>query len=578
MDKTEGHKSRILIVDDDRAVRNLLETILCERHDCTLAASAEEALDQLTSEHYDLVVSDINMSGMTGIDMIPRILSTSPDTVVMMISGNQSIESPIEALRHGAFDYIAKPFDIDQVEIAVDRAIRHADLLSEKRRHEEQLEQLVEERTAKLNYVAYHDSLTGLPNRAAFEERLSNLLANDGRGAVFFVSLDRFRVLRDTLGQAFGISLLNGVSERLNRLSEGAATVARFEGDEFGLFVHGKDETDLAVFAEKIVRAFETPFALGDYEIYVTASIGISQAPVDGTDAHVLLQNAGAALSTARKQTGSSYQFYTSDINNLALNRLNMENGIRHGLERGEFEVYYQPKINTGTGEVCGMEALVRWNHPELGLVPPFDFISLAEETGLIIPLGEWILRSACTQTKLWHDKGFQLNVAVNLSPSQFQQKDLARVINDIVRESGLPPASLNLEVTESSIMNNPQSAVNILTDLRDTGIKISIDDFGTGYSSLGYLKHLPIDVLKIDRSFVSDVTRDPDDAALVNTVITLAHNLRLYVVAEGVETDEQLRLLRLLRCDEWQGYLFSKPIKAHAFEELLTNSKVQTV
>ena len=330
------------------------------------------------------------------------------------------------------------------------------------------------------------------------------------------------------------------------------------------------------MFAGKVFDAFTSPLAVGDDEIIISISIGISLAPDDGIDSQTLLKNAGAALSHVRKNGGDNYKFFTPDLRDTALSRMALENELRRALERGEFELHYQPKVDMVTGRMIGMEALLRWNHPDLGLVPPLDFIPLAEETGLIIPIGEWVLKTACAQTKMWHDQGFDLNIAVNLSPRQFQQTDLVGTINEIVRASGCDPGCLNLEVTESSIMNNAESAVTTLRELRSTGIKISIDDFGTGYSSLGVLKDLPIDVLKIDKTFVNDVTSKPDDAALVTAVITLAHNLRLKVVAEGVETDEQLKFLRQLHCDEWQGYLYSKPLAVGAFERLLSAPPVQ--
>lgn len=562
-----------MIVDDEPAIRALLDSILSDTYQCTQAESAEVALSHLSSETFDLVVSDINMGTgkMSGIELVSRIVASAPDTVVMVISGNETMDSPIEAMRSGAFDYIRKPFNFDQVQLAVKRAAAHAALLVSKRKHEDHLEQLVEERSAKLNYLAYHDSLTDLVNRPYFEDHLSQTLLTAGQNAaVLFVSLDRFKGLRDTLGHALGDDLLREVGSRLQAAVTQGATVARFEGDEFALLLSDTSEDELRAIADTVFEAFKAPFKIGENEIFVSVSIGISRSPDDGGDAQTLLRNAGAALSHARKQGGRTYQFYTSDINDAAVARLAMENDLRRALDRSEFEMYYQPKIDGHAKMIVGMEALVRWNHPVRGLVPPLDFIPLAEETGLIVPMGEWILRAVCEQCRSWHERGFALDVAVNLSPRQFEQKDLASQILTIVGDTGFDPAFLNLEVTEGSIMNNADAAVAMLSRLQEAGIKISIDDFGTGYSSLGYLKHLPIDVLKIDKSFINDVTTDPDDAALVTAVITLAHNLRLKVVAEGVETEEQLTFLQNLNCDEWQGYLFSKPVPAEAFEALL--------
>ncbi len=575
----QSSKARILIVDDEPAVRNLFSLILSDHYDCTLAGSAEEAIELLTDEFFDLVVSDINMSGMSGIELISAVVAASPDTVVMVISAGQDINSPIEAIRRGAFDYIRKPIEIDQVEMAVERAVGHSRLLVSKRRHEQELEDLVEQRAQKLRYMAYHDTVTGLPNRTFFEEHLAKQLSERSNVAILFVSVDRFEGLRAALGHSFSDRILKEVGERLRDVLPQGSVTAKYESDEYALLVQpvsDKDSGEMAAVIERVFESFNEPIVLDDYEIQISISIGISRSAADGTDAPVLIKNAGAALSHAKKQGGNNHQFYTSGIQKSALKTLTLENELRHALERCELELHYQPKIDVNTSRIVGMEALARWNHRELGLISPAEFIPVAEETGLIIPIGEWVLSTACVDTKAWHEMGFDLTVAVNLSPRQFQQSRVSEKLAAIVRDSGLDARYVNLEVTESSIMNNAEAATVILGDLREIGIQISLDDFGTGYSSLGYLKHLPIDVLKIDRSFIKDVTVDPDDAALVMAVITLAHNLRLKVVAEGIETKAQLRFLHLLRCDEWQGYLASKPIPAKMFEAYLTKYSSQ--
>ncbi|MGC2234570.1 MAG: EAL domain-containing protein [Pyrinomonadaceae bacterium] len=576
---TGNQKTNILIVDDEPLVRNLLRDILSEDYNCTTVESAEKALSLLKQETFNLVISDINMGGMTGIELIPNVYKSSPDTVVMMISGNDKIDSAIEVIRVGAFDYIKKPFELEHVELAVRRALEHHSLLVSKRKHENQLEELVKQRTAQLNYLAYHDALTNLPNRILFEDRLSQALvsAQKNQGvAVLFISLDKFKEVRDTLGHSLGSQLLQDVASRLTEHSREGSTLARFESDEFAMLLTQVSTEDVVEITNDIFESFKKPFIIKEHEIFITTGIGISLFPVDGRDSQTLLKNAGAALSRADEMGGNSYQFYTADINVKALKRLALENNLRRALERDEFEVFYQPKIDINTRKIIGMEALVRWHHPELGLVSPLEFIPLAEETGLIVPIGEWILRAACAQSQFWRDEGFNLQVAVNLSARQFQEQNLAQTIIKIIEETKLNPCCLNLEVTESSIMTNAESAVKTLGELKELGIKISIDDFGTGYSSLGYLKRLPIDILKIDKSFVSDVTTNPDDAALVMAIVTLAHNLKLKVVAEGVETEEQLSFLHLLRCDEWQGYLYSKPVSAGEFEKLLTEKSMR--
>jgi diguanylate cyclase (GGDEF)-like protein len=578
MVSADKNSANILIVDDEPDIRNIVRGILSERYKYQEANSAEEALSLLRMEKFDLVISDIKMDGMSGLEMIPQVRVIAPDTVIMMISGEQTIESALEALRGGAFDYIMKPFDFQHVEAAVRRALEHHSLLAAKRRHENHLEEQVKQRTAELNHLAYHDVLTDLPNRILFEDRLTQalILAERNRQTlgVLFLSLDRFKKIHDTLGRAIGDRLLQKVAERLRSSAHRGEPVARFEGDEFALLltqIGGTEGEDVGAVIFQINEALKLPFIIDEHELFITVSIGISLYPDDGADAPTLLKNADAALYRAKEQGGDNYQFYTADMNAKAMKRLTLENSLRRALERNEFEVYYQPVLDTNTRKIVGMEALLRWHHPELGLVQPIEFIPLAEDTGMIVPIGEWVLRTACAQSKSWQEAGFApLALAVNLSARQFQQQNLTEVIVLILQETGLNPHDLGLELTESSIMKNAESAVRTLGELKALGVKIVIDDFGTGYSSLGYLKRLPIDTLKIDRSFVRDVTTDADDAALVMAIITLAHNLRLKVIAEGVETEEQRRFLHLLRCDEWQGYLFSKPLPGEAFAELL--------
>lgn len=573
-------KARILIVDDEPEVRSVVHDILRKNYECTEAGSAEEALAILRGGKFALVMSDIKMGDMSGLELIPHALESAPDTVVMMMSGGQTIDSAIEAMRLGAFDYIRKPFDIKHVEATVRRALAHHSLLEAKRLHEHHLEELVRQRTAELNRLAYYDALTDLPNRILFEDRLTQALAlvqpDQRTVGVLLLSLDRFKKINDTLGYAEGHRLLREVAARLTNCVRDGATVARFEGAEFALLSAqiGRTEGVLELIS-RINAALRMPFTLGAQELFVTLSIGISLHPNDGKDAPTLLKNAGAALYRAKEQGGSNYQFYTADMNARALKRLALENSLRRALERLEFEVYYQPRVDVGTGRIVGAEALVRWRHPELGLISPAEFIPLAEDTGLIVLIGEWVLRVACARCTAWRDAGLApMSVAVNLSARQFQQPYLSAMVIGILQETGLGPHQLELELTESSIMQNAESAVRALGELKKAGVKIAIDDFGTGYSSLGYLKRLPIDMLKVDKSFVRDMTTDPDDATLVTAIIKLAHNLRLKVVAEGVETEEQLRFLRRLGCDEWQGYLCSEPLPAEAFEELLRGER----
>lgn len=573
MVNADTEKSAILIIDDEVQIRDLLSDVLSPTHDCTTAGSAEAALAILNSINFNLVISDINMGGISGLDLVPLVLERTPDTVVVMISGQQTIDSAIEAMRAGAFDYITKPLDLRHVETAVKRALAHHQLLSEKHLYENHLEELIKERTAEIEHLAYHDGLTNLPNRVLFEDRCAQAIAiarrNQNLVAVMLVSLDRLKKVTESLGHAAGDVVLTEAAARLQQCVVNGDTVARFEGDEFALLLTNVIETaNLTDVARAIREVFNAPFRLGGQEVYVSTSTGISLFPANGDDSATILKNAVAALYRAKKQGGNNCQFYAADMNALALKRLKLETSMRRAIENGEFITHYQPVVNLASGAVVGSEALVRWQHPELGLLPPGSFIGLAEDTGLILDIGDFVLRDACARTRAWQDRGLGgLRIAVNISARHFQEQDFSERLLEILEETKLDPTSLELELTETSIMENTDVAVKVLARIRKLGVKVAIDDFGTGYSSLSYLKNLPIDTVKLDQSFVAGATTDPDDAALVMAIVTLAHNLRLRVIAEGVETDDQVAFLRLLKCDEAQGYLFGKPMPPEMFE-----------
>jgi diguanylate cyclase (GGDEF)-like protein len=493
-----------------------------------------------------------------------------------MISGHQDVETAIEAMRVGAFDYITKPLDMRHVDAAFQRALDHRSLIREKEQYREQLEQLLEERTAEVDFLAYYDTITQLPNRALFEDRLAQAIAMAKSAGqtlgVLFISLDQFKKVNDTLGHGPGDILLREFAERLKSCIAQTDTIARFGSDEFALLrtqIEGPD--DVIETIGSLSQVLKFGFELNGQELFATASVGISLFPLDGDDGQTLLKNAGAALYKAKRSGGANYQFYTADIHDRASRRLSLETTLRRALQNQEFLLHYQPKVSVDSLEITGVEALVRWHHPQLGLISPAEFIPLAEDTGLIIPIGQWVLKEACLQNKRWQNQGFaRIRMAVNISARQLHDRAFADTVIKALRETNLEPEYLELELTESSIMQNAELAANVLSRLKSMGIYCSIDDFGTGFSSLASLKRLPINALKIDKSFVSEAPSEPDDAALVLAIITLAHNLRLRVIAEGVETEEQLRLLHLLRCDEIQGALFSKPLPADALESLL--------
>lgn len=426
------------------------------------------------------------------------------------------------------------------------------------------------------------DPLTGLPNRILLNDRLDFMLAHARRNgqilAVLFIDLDRFKFANDSLGYSAGDAVLQEVARRLKRTVREVDAVFRLGNDEFAVILEEISHIeDAAKVAKKIQTLFARPFAIDgpQHEVYISASIGISLFPYDGVDMDTLVKNAETAMHRAKEQGENSYQHYTPGMNSKALEHLTIEYRLHKALEQHEFLVYYQPQIDIGNNRIVGAEALVRWKHPEIGLVSPGDFIPIAEETGLIIPIGEWVLRTACAQTRCWHEQGYDhLRIAVNLSARQFQQQSIIDTICDTINETSLPPEALELEITESLGMKNAEMTVLTLSELKQRGIRLSIDDFGTGYSSLNYLKRFPVHILKIDQSFVRDISVDQDDEAIVEIVINIAHALKLEVIAEGVENQRQLDFLRDKGCDSVQGYFFSPPVPPDQFLSLLETEK----
>ncbi|MDY6901334.1 MAG: EAL domain-containing protein [Cyanobacteriota bacterium] len=438
---------------------------------------------------------------------------------------------------------------------------------------------------AKIRHQANHDLLTNLPNRMQFCERLLESLIkanlNKSKLAVCFLDLDRFKTINDTLGHKIGDKLLKSVALRLNRCMRSGDTVARWGGDEFTLLLPEiADTQDAARVAEEILNALKPAFFIENHLLHISASIGIAVYPNDGQDGETLIKNADAALNRAKLQGRNHYQIYNSTINSEASELLSLENSLHYALERNELRLYYQPQVDITTGEICKFEALLRWEHPQYGLISPSKFIPIAEETGLILPISEWVLRTACTQNKIWQNilGHSSLKVAVNLSPRQFQQPNLVDTVRRILTETQLSPQNLELEITESAAMQNVDFTKEILTELYKMKVSISIDDFGTGYCSFNYLKQFPIHCLKIDRSFVRDLTNDTNDAAIITAMIALAHGLHLSVVAEGVETLEQRNLLNVLECELMQGNLFSPAVCAQEATELLLKSKSRLI
>ncbi len=428
---------------------------------------------------------------------------------------------------------------------------------------------------AQIASLAYHDTLTGLPNRLLFNDRLAQaILQAQRRGrrlGVLFLDLDRFKVINDSLGHSVGDKLLQALARRIAITIRGEDTVARLGGDEFTLLLPNVGHAeDASLVAEKLLESVRRPVRIDSSELFISASVGISLFPDDGGDPETLVKNADTAMYRAKELGRDNFQLYAAAMNATAVERLAMETSFRKALAREELVLYYQPILDLKSGEPVGVEALLRWNRPGIGLVSPLDFIPMAEATGLILPVGPWLLKTACARVKRWHQHRPGLRLAVNLSARQFQQADLAGRVQRAVRAADFPVECLDLEITESWAMQNADAAILTLRELKALGISLSIDDFGIGYSSLSYLKRFPIDNLKIDRSFIHDLTNDPDDAAIVKAVIALGHSLKLKVVAEGVETEEQREFLASHDCDLAQGYLFGPPLPADECERLL--------
>ena len=508
-----------------------------------------------------------------------RNIPDSPWYLVAMLK-TQKINT---AIRHSAFKTLSVVMLLMLVAGLFIWVIWHRRVEAVLRQVNLSLSQEINERKfyeVQLEWQANYDALTQLPNRHLLQDRLQCAITHARRTkqhfAVLFLDLDRFKNVNDGLGHPVGDTLLKAVTTRLKSTVREEDTVSRLGGDEFVIVLERLErEEGAATVARKVLKALEPACAIEGYEFFITASIGISLFPKDGSEPEILLKHADIAMYHAKEQGGNNFQFYAQDMNIRTLERLALENNLRYALERGELELYYQPQVSLKNGNVIGMEALLRWRHPKLGMVSPTEFIPLAEETGLIVPIGAWVIKTACTQLKTWQQEGLPVQfVAVNLSPRQFMQKDLLNQIADILEETQLDASCLELEITEGLIMRDVDSAVMTLQALKMMHVQIAIDDFGTGYSSLNYLKRFPLDRLKIDKSFINDINNDPNDAAIALAVIAMAHSLQLKVIAEGVENEQQLIFLKSRRCDDVQGYYFSRPLPSAEAGTLLRENR----
>jgi diguanylate cyclase (GGDEF)-like protein len=569
---------KILVIEDEALVRaNILE-ILDSSGDFN-ALGAENGLIgvRLAQEHQpDLIVCDIMMPELDGYGVL-EALRADPATAAIpfiFLTAKADQADLRFGMNLGADDYLTKPFRRSELLLAISTRLEKQTALAN--RYSMELKQAEE----RLNYLLHYDSLTNLPNLQLLRNRLGELMAQASRHqqslSVLSLDLDRFNRFNQTLGYEVGDQLLKAVARRLAVCVALGDTVARLRADQFVIVLApGQHKPDAAETCTIVLNAFCQPFVLNGHEVFVTASIGISLYPHDGSDADTLLQNADLALSHARQLGGNQYQFYTPQMNGV-LSRMRMRSAsLQHALELGQFQVYYQPQVNLQSGEIIGAEALLRWLHPEWGFVSPAEFIPLAEQTGLILLIDEWVLQTACTQLVAWNRAGLPtVRIAVNLSGRQFQQPNFSERVLEILLNAGVDSQYIELELTERIIIQNIQKNVETLRHFQSQDIQIAIDDFGTGYSSLNYLKFFPFNILKIDMCFVRHIDRDSKNAAITRAIIEMAHSLNLKVIAEGVETEAELAVLRQYGCDAMQGYLFSRPVPAAEFERMLREGK----
>jgi len=549
----------ILLIEDNPGDVVLIRAMVAETHAndvvMTHTATLAGALALLDEHRYAAILTDLNLPDSDGIDTLHRIVGSGVEAPVIVLTHCEDDPAAIEMVKLGAQDYLVKGQSDGALIL---KTVRYA----------------IERKLADqhMNYLSHYDRLTGLANRELFQDRLAQAIVRADRNgslvALLFLDVDRFKSINDTLGHKAGDELLCIVAERLKTCVRKVDTIARLGGDEFTIVIEDVEAPfDAEMVCRKIIESFEKPLHIGGQEIYVTVSIGVTFFPHDAAEVSDLLRNADTAMYRAKDEGRNKYQLFTADLNARAVERLSLESALRHAMDREELFLCYQPKINLQTGSVAGVEALLRWSHPHRGIVSPVEFIPVAEETGLIVPIGEWVLRQACEDALRWAELGLDdVDVAVNLSARQFRQGDLLKTVDGILSEYSFDPNRLELEITESLLMHDTRASQGALYDLKALGLEIYLDDFGTGYSSLAYLKKFPIDALKIDRSFIRDIPGDTDDEAITRAIVALGQALRLKVVAEGVETDAQLGFLNREGCDEVQGFLFSKPLRYEEF------------
>jgi len=567
----------ILVIEDEEFVReNILELLDAEGFQAFGAENGKIGFELAKVKVPDLILCDVMMPGLDGYGVLTALRQDSVLASIpfIFLTAKASKSDLRQGMELGADDYLTKPFTRAELLGAIGTRLKKQAAVED--RYYAELQQT----KAKLNYLIHNDSLTNLPNRFSLREQFKQIQKTDSSPeqlvTVLSVGLDRFNQINTHLGNSIGDLLLKAVAERLSVCVGNQGIVARLNDDQFAVILATiKHRNEASQIAQDILTRLSETFELGGQEIFVTASLGIALCPRDGTEIEQLLNHAHIAMMKAKQQGGDHYEFYAAAYNIGSSDRLALQTSLRYALEREELEVYYQPQVNLKTGEIFGAEALVRWQHPERGLVLPSKFIPIAEETGLIVPIGEWVLYTACKQVKVWQNSGFpSLQIAVNLSSRQFSQLDLRHRLVQIIINTGIEPKYIELELTESMLVQNTEVAIRRLNALKALGVKIAIDDFGTGYSSLSYLQQFPFDVLKIDRCFIRNITENTSNAAITEAIIAMAKNLNLKLIAEGVETEDELSFVCQHQCDGMQGYLFSRPVPVQEFHQLLLTNK----
>jgi len=554
----------ILVADDDPAIRLILRhTMEQDGYQVVEASNGMEAVQMTRRQRPDLILMDAVMPVKDGFHATAELKAEKEyaDLPILVITALDDDRSVAKAFDVGACDYITKPVNWSVLRQRVRRLLYTA------------------QAERKIRHLAYHDTLTGLPNRLLFMDRMEQAIGraqrSNDRFALLFIDVDHFKVINDSMGHEAGDQLLTEVTRRLGDSVRRSDTIARLGGDEFTVILENVSEPEAVVLvAKNLLEILCKPMYLGDRDVHISASIGIAMYPDDGEDFGNLLKNADTAMFRAKAQGRNTFQFYASEMSTAAMRRLELENSLRYAIEKQEFIIHYQPKYDLHSRGCVGMEALVRWDHPDKGVIPPDEFIPLAEETGLIVALGEWVIRTACRQLSTWQKAGYPVHdLSINVSARQFHEQDLCALFTEVLQEYRLDAQDIEIELTESALVENHQHARQILGRLHDMGLRIALDDFGTGYASMTYLKQFPIDTVKIDRSFVWGIPGDVENIAIVRAIAGLTSALGLSLIAEGVETAEQVEFLMDIECLRGQGYFWSKPVSALHFEQSILKS-----